>query len=118
MRYADDIVLGFQVKSEAERFWAELAERLRKFHLELHPDKTRLLEFGPYAAERRRTRGRSDGETSADHKQFRDRDVLVDAPTSRDPARRPRPACDQPNYSVMSVLFVAVITEPSPCVSV
>ena len=51
VRFADDIVLGFQVKSDAERFWAELTERFRKFHLELHPEKTRLLEFGPYAAE-------------------------------------------------------------------
>ena len=53
VRYADDIVLGFQVKSDAERFRAELAERLGKFSLELHPEKTRLLEFGPYAAKRR-----------------------------------------------------------------
>ena len=51
VRFADDIVVGFQVKSDAERFWAELAERFRKFHLELHPEKTRLLEFGPFAAE-------------------------------------------------------------------
>ena len=56
VRYADDIVLGFQVKSDAERFWAELAERFRKFHLELHPEKTRLLEFGPYAADVRKRR--------------------------------------------------------------
>jgi len=56
VRFADDIVLGFQVKSDAERFWAELAERFRKFHLELHPEKTRLLEFGPYAAENRTKR--------------------------------------------------------------
>jgi len=46
VRFADDIVLGFQVQSDAERFRAELAERFRKFSLELHPDKTRLLEFG------------------------------------------------------------------------
>jgi RNA-directed DNA polymerase len=57
VRYADDIVLGFQDRSDAERFWKELTERLRKFRLELHPDKTRLLEFGPYAAENRRRRG-------------------------------------------------------------
>ena len=57
VRFADDIVLGFQVKSDAERFWAELAERFRKFHLELHPEKTRLLEFGPYAADNRQRRG-------------------------------------------------------------
>jgi len=63
VRFADDIVLGFQVKSDAERFWAELAERFRKFHLELHPEKTRLLEFGPYAAESRKTQGLGRPET-------------------------------------------------------
>jgi RNA-directed DNA polymerase len=56
VRYADDIVLGFQIKSDAEQFRAELAERLRKFCLELHPAKTRLLEFGPYAAANRKLR--------------------------------------------------------------
>jgi RNA-directed DNA polymerase len=63
VRFADDIVLGFQVKSDAERFWAELTERFRKFHLELHPEKTRLLEFGPYAADNRRRRGDGKPET-------------------------------------------------------
>jgi RNA-directed DNA polymerase len=63
VRFADDILLGFQVKSDAERFWAELAERFRKFHLELHPEKTRLLEFGPYAADNRRARGQGKPET-------------------------------------------------------
>jgi hypothetical protein len=63
VRFADDIVLGFQVKSDAERFRAELTERFRKFHLELHPEKTWLLEFGPYAAERRRRRGLGKPET-------------------------------------------------------
>ena len=62
-RFADDIVLGFQVKSDAERFWAELTERFRKFHLELHPEKTRLLEFGPYATDNRRRRGEGKPET-------------------------------------------------------
>ena len=57
VRYADDIVLGFQYKSDAERFWKELAERFRKFQLELHPEKTRLLEFGRFAAENRKRRG-------------------------------------------------------------
>jgi RNA-directed DNA polymerase len=63
VRYADDIALGFQVKSDAERFRAALAERLAKFALELHPQKTRLLEFGPYAAERRASRGLGKPET-------------------------------------------------------
>jgi group II intron reverse transcriptase/maturase len=63
VRYADDIVLGFQVKTDAERFQAELVVRLRQFALELHPEKTRLLEFGPYAAERRRRAGLGKPET-------------------------------------------------------
>src|SRR5271165_3127324 len=63
VRFADDIVLGFQHKSDAERLWKELAERLRKFRLELHPDKTRLLEFGPFAAEHRKRRGQGKPET-------------------------------------------------------
>jgi group II intron reverse transcriptase/maturase len=63
VRFADDIVLGFQVKSDAERFWVELAEQFRKFHLELHPEKTRLLEFGPFAADNRRRRGLGKPET-------------------------------------------------------
>jgi group II intron reverse transcriptase/maturase len=57
VRFADDIVLGFQVKSDAEQFWAELTERFRKFALELHPEKTRLLEFGPFAVANRKRRG-------------------------------------------------------------
>ena len=63
VRFADDIVLGFQERSDAERFWKELIERLRMFRLELHPDKTRLLEFGPYAAENRKRRGERKPET-------------------------------------------------------
>ena len=63
IRFADDIVLGFQERSDAERFWKELIERLRKFRLELHPDKTRLLEFGPFAARNRERRGEGKPET-------------------------------------------------------
>ena len=63
VRYADDIVLGFQVKSDAVRFRADLAERFAKFHLELHPEKTHLLEFGVFAAERRQARGSGKPET-------------------------------------------------------
>ena len=63
VRYADDFVVGFQNLSEAERFLAELKERFRKFGLELHPDKTRILEFGRYAAERRKRRGEGKPET-------------------------------------------------------
>jgi group II intron reverse transcriptase/maturase len=63
VRYADDAVLGFQYQKDAERFLRELEERLRKFGLELHPDKTRLIEFGRYAAERRANRGEGKPET-------------------------------------------------------
>jgi len=63
VRFADDFIVGFQHQSEAERFLAELRERFRKFNLELHPDKTRLLEFGPFAAENRRRRGQGKPET-------------------------------------------------------
>ena len=63
VRFADDIVVGFQSKSEAERFWAELTERFRKFQLELHPEKTRLLEFGPYAVGNRKKHGEGKPET-------------------------------------------------------
>jgi RNA-directed DNA polymerase len=63
VRYADDAVLGFQQREDAERFLEQLRERVRKFGLELHPDKTRLIEFGRYAAERRRKRGEGKPET-------------------------------------------------------
>ena len=63
VRFADDIVLGFQGKADAEQFRAELTERMRKFHLELHPEKTRLLEFGPYAIDNRQQRGEGKPET-------------------------------------------------------
>lgn len=63
VRYADDFIVGFQHPSEAERFLGELRERFRKFHLELHPDKTRLLEFGSFADENRQRGGRGKPET-------------------------------------------------------
>ena len=63
VRFADDFIVGFQHRAEAERFLAELRERFAKFGLELHPEKTRLLEFGPYAAERRRRAGKGKPET-------------------------------------------------------
>jgi group II intron reverse transcriptase/maturase len=63
VRYADDAVLGFQNREDADRFQKELQERVRKFGLELHPDKTRLIEFGRYAAERRKKRGEGKPET-------------------------------------------------------
>src|SRR6266550_8289189 len=50
VRYADDLVVGFQHRTDAERFLKEFRERLAKFGLELNPDKTRLIEFGRFAA--------------------------------------------------------------------
>jgi RNA-directed DNA polymerase len=63
VRYADDFIVGFQYREEAERFLAELRERVAKFGLELHPEKTRLLEFGAYAAEHRQRAGKGKPET-------------------------------------------------------
>jgi group II intron reverse transcriptase/maturase len=63
VRFADDFIAGFQHRADAERFLAELRERFAKFGLELHPEKTRLLEFGPYAAERRQQAGKGKPET-------------------------------------------------------
>ncbi len=63
VRFADDFVAGFEHKADAQRFLAELRERFAKFGLELHPDKTRLIEFGRYAAERRKARGLGKPET-------------------------------------------------------
>jgi group II intron reverse transcriptase/maturase len=63
VRYADDFVIGFQHLPEARRFLTELKERFRQFGLELHPDKTRILEFGRYAAERRKKRGEGKPQT-------------------------------------------------------
>ena len=63
VRYADDIVVGFEDRAEAERFKEELAERLKKFKLELQGEKTRLIEFGRYAAKDRASRGEGKPET-------------------------------------------------------
>jgi RNA-directed DNA polymerase len=57
VRFADDFVAGFEHRHEAERFLNELRERMAEFGLELHPDKTRLIEFGRYAEQNRRGRG-------------------------------------------------------------
>ena len=54
VRYADDIVVGFEHEADARRFWDAMRERLRSSALSLHPDKTRLIEFGRYAADRRK----------------------------------------------------------------
>ena len=63
VRYADDFIVGFQRKRDAARFQADLVERLRQFGLELHPDKTRLVEWGRFAASRRKERGAGKPET-------------------------------------------------------
>ena len=63
VRYADDFIVGFQHESDARRFLDEMRERLRKFALSLHPEKTRLIEFGRFAAERRQRRGLGKPET-------------------------------------------------------
>ena len=63
VRYADDVVAGFEHEGEAKRFLVELRQRMEKFALSLHPDKTRLIEFGRYAVERRAKRGLGKPET-------------------------------------------------------
>src|SRR5665213_2361734 len=63
VRYADDNVLGFQQRADADRFLEAFRERLRKFGLELHPDKTRRIEFGRFAEQDRKRRGEGKPET-------------------------------------------------------
>src|SRR5262252_4510580 len=63
VRYADDLVVGFESRAEAERFLAEFRERLVRVGLELHPDKTRLIEFGRFAVRERKRRGEGKPET-------------------------------------------------------
>ena len=63
VRFADDFVVGFEYREDAERFWADLRERLAQFHLELNAEKTRLIEFGRFAARDRQARGLGKPET-------------------------------------------------------
>ena len=63
VRFADDFVVGFQHLGDAKRFLSDLRKRFAKFSLELHPDKTRLIEFGRFAAKNRRGRGLAKPET-------------------------------------------------------
>src|SRR5450631_1751646 len=63
VRFADDFVVGFQRRDDAEQFWADLRERFARFGLELHEGKTRLIEFGRYAAENRESCGLPKPET-------------------------------------------------------
>jgi RNA-directed DNA polymerase len=63
VRFADDVIVGFEHEQDAQRFWSELRERFARFGLELHPDKTRLVEFGRFAARDRAARGLGKPET-------------------------------------------------------
>jgi RNA-directed DNA polymerase len=63
VRHADDSIVGFEHRHEAEQFLADLKERLARFGLNLHPEKTRLIEFGRYAIANRRARGLGKPET-------------------------------------------------------
>lgn len=63
VRYADDIVAGFELESDARRFLDAMRERFKQFGLELHGEKTRLIEFGRFAADRRKRRGQGKPET-------------------------------------------------------
>jgi RNA-directed DNA polymerase len=65
VRYADDLVVGFQQEGDARRFLDAMRDRLGEFQLSLHPDKTRLIEFGRFAATNRKLRGNDKPETFA-----------------------------------------------------
>ena len=59
------LIVGFEHRDDAERFWSELRDRMGQFNLELHPEKTRLIEFGRFAVERRKRRAQGKPETGA-----------------------------------------------------
>jgi hypothetical protein len=63
VRYADDVIVGFEHEADARRFWDAMRERLQEFSLSLHPEKTRLIEFGRQAATGRKQRGLGKPET-------------------------------------------------------
>ena len=63
VRYADDFIVGFQREADARRFWDDMRNRFEEFSLSLNPDKTRLIEFGRFAADRRAQRGLGKPET-------------------------------------------------------
>jgi len=65
VRYADDVIVGFEREDDARRFLGEMRVRLKEFALSLHPDKTRLIEFGRHAAVTRKRRGLGKPETFA-----------------------------------------------------
>ena len=132
VRFADDFIVGFQHQDDAERFLAELRSRFAKFGLELHPDKTRLIEFGRYAARDRKARGEGKPETftflgfphicaddqgavlgPADHGQEED-DGQAEAGESRDHAP-PSPARPRPGTMAGSV--IAGTSSITPCLA-
>ncbi len=63
VRYADDFVMGFQYRDDADRLLRQLHERMAEYGLKMHPDKTRLIEFGRFAASNRQDRGQGRPET-------------------------------------------------------
>jgi RNA-directed DNA polymerase len=63
VRYADDLVVGFERETDARRFWDAMRDRLPESSLSLHPEKTRLIEFGRHAVTRRAQRGLGKPET-------------------------------------------------------
>src|SRR6184192_828185 len=63
IRFADDTIAGFQYQTDADHFLENLRERLGKFGLELHPDKTRRIEFGRFAEQNRKRKGEGKPET-------------------------------------------------------
>src|SRR4030088_1860624 len=63
VRYADDFIVGFQREADARRFWDDMRKRFEEFSLSFNPDKTRLIEFGRFAADRRAQRGLGKPET-------------------------------------------------------
>src|ERR1700736_4420746 len=63
VRYADDLIVGFEQETDARRFWDAMRDRLQEFSLSLHPEKTRLIEFGRHAATKRAQRGLGKPET-------------------------------------------------------
>ncbi|AGW95670.1 hypothetical protein N234_37030 [Ralstonia pickettii DTP0602] len=65
LRYADDVVVGFEHEADARLFWDAMRKRLEQFSLALHPDKTRLIEIGRHAAVKRKSRGLRRPETFA-----------------------------------------------------
>jgi hypothetical protein len=93
VRYADDLVVGFESRAEAERFLNEFRERLAKFGLELHPEKTRLIEFGRYAAISRKRRGEGNRRRSPSSGSRITVDTDGKMGRSSSGAKRPRSGC-------------------------